>query len=563
MTGDRSQLTNFVNKFLGTLKFRNDHVAKIMGYGDYHIGNVTILRVYYMEGLGHNLFSIGQLCDSNLEVAFRQPTCFIRNLEGVDLLTGSRGNNLYALSVRDMMASADNTSCPLLKEKKGFRTQPSTNDLETINSRLMQNIPSPTPIIPPSKNDWDSLSQPMFNKYFKPPQNVDHPVPEVPTPVPTSSTSSPSSTIIDQDAPSTNTSETSLEQQSLVILQEHLSDTKVFTMKMEILLVPTSYKLRDYIKMEMRIPHSSKVKFIVTCSYSRLNDFITLRKNDPKLSQTRISISSSDYIKMEMRIPHSSKVKFIVTCSYSRLNDFIALRKNDPKLSQTLISTSSSIIMANLPPPDHVADLPKDDPVHPEPALIILNHAPTQLEGFVSDDDMEEDEEEDSNEDPKEEPIEQLVPEPNNTDGFALHPLPQPKGNMNGWLIEDDDEDLEEDVVGDDDEEEMEVDEDDGENGRNDDEDKAEVINPYEKVNPLNRPPPTSNDDSEFAPPVVPAIDANNEPVPPVIQFGDNFHVGESSSTRTLLTGNGWVHAPGSMGYNLEIVHIGVMRLDR
>ncbi|GJR87045.1 hypothetical protein Tco_0211056 [Tanacetum coccineum] len=76
MTGDRSQLTNFVNKFLGTVKFRNDHVAKILGYGDYQIRNVTILRVYYVEGLGHNLFSVGQFCDSNLEVAFRQHTCF-------------------------------------------------------------------------------------------------------------------------------------------------------------------------------------------------------------------------------------------------------------------------------------------------------------------------------------------------------------------------------------------------------------------------------------------------------------------------------------------------------
>ncbi|GJT45957.1 hypothetical protein Tco_0954672 [Tanacetum coccineum] len=89
MTGDRSQLTNFVNKFLGTIKFGNDHVAKILGYGDYQIGNVTISRVYFVEGLGHNLFSVRQFCDSNLEVAFRQHTCFIRNLEGVDLLTGS------------------------------------------------------------------------------------------------------------------------------------------------------------------------------------------------------------------------------------------------------------------------------------------------------------------------------------------------------------------------------------------------------------------------------------------------------------------------------------------
>nr|GEX66226.1 reverse transcriptase domain-containing protein [Tanacetum cinerariifolium] len=67
MTGARSQLTNFVNKFLGTIKFGNDHVAKIMGYGDYQIENVTISMVYFVEGLGRNLFFVGQFCDSDLE----------------------------------------------------------------------------------------------------------------------------------------------------------------------------------------------------------------------------------------------------------------------------------------------------------------------------------------------------------------------------------------------------------------------------------------------------------------------------------------------------------------
>nr|GEY23187.1 integrase, catalytic region, zinc finger, CCHC-type, peptidase aspartic, catalytic [Tanacetum cinerariifolium] len=57
MTGDCSQLINFVHKFLDTVKFGNDHVAKIMGYDDYKIGNVMISRVYFVEGLGHNLFS--------------------------------------------------------------------------------------------------------------------------------------------------------------------------------------------------------------------------------------------------------------------------------------------------------------------------------------------------------------------------------------------------------------------------------------------------------------------------------------------------------------------------
>ncbi|GKA24461.1 putative ribonuclease H-like domain-containing protein [Tanacetum coccineum] len=116
MTGNRSQLVNFVSKFLGTVRFGNDHIVKIMGYGDYHMGNVTISRVYYVEGLGHYLISIGQFCDSDLEVAFRKHTCNIRDLKGVDLLKGSRGSNLYILSLEDMMSTSP--ICLLSKASK-------------------------------------------------------------------------------------------------------------------------------------------------------------------------------------------------------------------------------------------------------------------------------------------------------------------------------------------------------------------------------------------------------------------------------------------------------------
>ncbi|GJY35672.1 hypothetical protein Tco_0421050 [Tanacetum coccineum] len=96
MTGDRSQLTNFVSKFLGTVKFGNDHVAKIMGYE-------------ILDGF-----------------AFRQHTCYIRNLEGVDLLTGSRGDNLYTLSLGDMMASS-----PIV-----FLSKASKNQVLVMHRRL-------------------------------------------------------------------------------------------------------------------------------------------------------------------------------------------------------------------------------------------------------------------------------------------------------------------------------------------------------------------------------------------------------------------------------------------
>nr|GEX66207.1 retrovirus-related Pol polyprotein from transposon TNT 1-94 [Tanacetum cinerariifolium] len=72
MMGNRALLTNFVEKFLGTVRFGNNDFAVIVGYGDVVIGSMTIKKVYYVEGLGHNLFSVGQFCDKGLEVAFRK-----------------------------------------------------------------------------------------------------------------------------------------------------------------------------------------------------------------------------------------------------------------------------------------------------------------------------------------------------------------------------------------------------------------------------------------------------------------------------------------------------------
>ncbi|GKC68532.1 retrovirus-related pol polyprotein from transposon TNT 1-94, partial [Tanacetum coccineum] len=276
MTGNLSQLINFVSKFLGTIILGNDHIAKIMGYGDCQMGNVTISLVYYVEGL-----------------------------EGVDLLKGSRGTNLYTLSMDNLLLSSPTcllskasktkswlwhrrlshfnfdyitslakqglvrglpklkyqkdhlcSTCALGKSKKHshkpkaedsiqeklyllhmdlygpmriksingrkyilvivddysqFTSKPDlsylhvfgalcypTNDGEdltmaseqfslgprpklltigTISSGLVQNIPSSTLYVPPTKNDWEILFQPVFDdQYLNPPPCVDHQV---------------------------------------------------------------------------------------------------------------------------------------------------------------------------------------------------------------------------------------------------------------------------------------------------------------------------------------------------------------------------------------------------
>ncbi|GJZ51090.1 copia protein [Tanacetum coccineum] len=249
----------------GTVRFRNNQIARIMGYGDYQLGNVIISRVYYVEGLGHNLFSVGQFCDADLEVAFRKNTCFIRNLKGVDLLSGSRDINLYTISLDDMLKSSPIcflskasknkswlwhhrlshlnfdtlnklakdglargiprlkfqkdqlcSACALGKSKKTSH-QPKDEDtnqeklyllhidlcgpmrVASINGKssgpglqgmtpatsstgLGLNPVSQQPCIPPKRDDWDRLFQPMFDEYFNPPTIAVSPVQEAAAP---------------------------------------------------------------------------------------------------------------------------------------------------------------------------------------------------------------------------------------------------------------------------------------------------------------------------------------------------------------------------------------------
>ncbi|GJU35411.1 transposon ty3-G gag-pol polyprotein [Tanacetum coccineum] len=109
MTGNLKLLCNFVEKFLGTVRFGNDQFAPILGYGDLNQGNIThdqtekgLIR---RRGLNHNLFLVGQFCDADLEVAFRKSTCFVRDLQGNDLLTGNRRSDLYTISLQETTSS--------------------------------------------------------------------------------------------------------------------------------------------------------------------------------------------------------------------------------------------------------------------------------------------------------------------------------------------------------------------------------------------------------------------------------------------------------------------------
>ncbi|GJV80187.1 putative ribonuclease H-like domain-containing protein [Tanacetum coccineum] len=94
----------------------------------------------------------------------------------------------------------------------------------TISSGLMPNPHPSTPFVPTSRTDWDMLFHPLFDEFLNPSPSVDHPAPEVVaqineviTPVLADSTGSPSSTTVDQDAPSPSNSKTTPETKPLVI----------------------------------------------------------------------------------------------------------------------------------------------------------------------------------------------------------------------------------------------------------------------------------------------------------------------------------------------------------
>nr|GEZ95996.1 hypothetical protein [Tanacetum cinerariifolium] len=305
ITGDRSQLVNFIQKFLGMVKFGNDHVAKIIGYGDYQIGNVTISQVRRKVPVRHIRTDNGTefvnhtLQDYYEEVGISPETSVARSPQqnwvvkrrNRTLIEAARTMLIYAQAPLFLWAEAVATACftqnrsiirlrhgktpyELLHNKlpdlsffhvfgalyylindsenlgklqpkadirifigypstkKAFQIynrRPALNEMTpgTISSGLVHTTSPSTYYVPPSRIDWDLLFQPMFDELLNPPPSVVNqapgainPIVEVIPPVNADSTGSPSSTIVEEDAPSTSNSTTPTETQSSIIPQD-------------------------------------------------------------------------------------------------------------------------------------------------------------------------------------------------------------------------------------------------------------------------------------------------------------------------------------------------------
>ncbi|GJZ19385.1 retrovirus-related pol polyprotein from transposon TNT 1-94 [Tanacetum coccineum] len=149
--------------FFGTVRFGNDHIAKIMVYGDYQMGNITISQIYYVEGL------------EAIAIA-----CYIQNQSLIQKCHNKtpyeflhdRKSDLSYLHVFGAL-------CYHTNDGEDLGPGPKLLTPGTISSGLMPNIPSSNPYVPPTKNDWEILFQPMFDEYLNPPPFIPLDVEEV------------------------------------------------------------------------------------------------------------------------------------------------------------------------------------------------------------------------------------------------------------------------------------------------------------------------------------------------------------------------------------------------
>nr|GEU28780.1 hypothetical protein [Tanacetum cinerariifolium] len=195
MTGNRSQLMNFVSKFLGTVRFRNDHIARIMGYGDYQLGNVTISRVFgalcYPTNDNDDLGKLDTKADIGIFVGYAP---------------AKKPFRIYNKRTRKIIETIHVTFDELIAmDSEQFNSGPRLHSMTptTSSSGLVPNTVSQQPCIPRKRDDWDHLFQPTFDEYINPLSIVVSSVQKAPALRAVVLADSPMSTSINQDSPST------------------------------------------------------------------------------------------------------------------------------------------------------------------------------------------------------------------------------------------------------------------------------------------------------------------------------------------------------------------------
>ncbi|KAJ9552635.1 hypothetical protein OSB04_016680 [Centaurea solstitialis] len=137
MTGRKELLSNYREEYGGSVKFGNNELSPVVGHGDIVCKDITINNVAHVEGLNHNLFSIGKFCDKDLEVNFNKRRCAVRTEWGRELLVGTRKTNLYTIKLRHMLAKK--SQC-LITQKSSHQSLLWHRRLSHLNYRYLDRL---------------------------------------------------------------------------------------------------------------------------------------------------------------------------------------------------------------------------------------------------------------------------------------------------------------------------------------------------------------------------------------------------------------------------------------
>nr|GEX94530.1 hypothetical protein [Tanacetum cinerariifolium] len=237
ITGNRSQLMNVVCKFLGTVRFENDQIARIMGYSDYQLGNVVISR-----DRSHLYSLLYQNCSLIRHRYNKSPYELMKHKKPDLSFLHVFGSLCYPINDHEDLGKFDAKAdirifvgyAPTKKAKASeqFSLGPGLHVMTpaTHSTARVSNPVSQQPCIPPNRDDWDHLFQLMFNEYFNPPTIVVSPIQETVAPRAEVLADSPVLISISQDAPSTSIPSSQAQEHSLIISQgfEESSNTPTF-----------------------------------------------------------------------------------------------------------------------------------------------------------------------------------------------------------------------------------------------------------------------------------------------------------------------------------------------
>nr|GEW00867.1 integrase, catalytic region, zinc finger, CCHC-type, peptidase aspartic, catalytic [Tanacetum cinerariifolium] len=406
------------SKFLGTVRFENDQVAKIMGYGDYQQGNVIISRVYYVERLRHNLFSAGQFCDVDLEVPFRKNTCFIRNLEACALGKSKKSSHqpkaedtnqekLYLLHM-DLCGpmhveriNGKNEDLGKLNAKVDIGPGLQVMTLATSCSGLVPNIIPQQPFNLSKRDDRDTLFRHLLDEYFNHSTIVVSTVSVAAAPRALDIDDSHVSISINQDAPSpkslsSNSQERERERERVASVATNAtqSNRKLYEIFAATLFISPAYtqtEVRQFCDTLIQHMESVKKSIDERAQLKREYDRRVIKRlmqtqeskvdSSKTLDVTECSETKSD--KHDSRSSSGNYLTHVVDANIGSVNDQVPFDEFDEYFNSPPCAVSPDLVAVAAPRPVDLADSPTSTTIDQDVPSANPTSEETTLQGVI------------------------------------------------------------------------------------------------------------------------------------------------------------------------------------